>query len=162
MTTTAPTSLNEKIADFLAQKRIAVAGISSSRPLPANLIYQKLKAAGYQVIAIHPTAGEFEGDQCYPNLAAVPVAIDGLVIATKPAITLDLVQQALTSGVPRIWMHESLMQAGTSVSPEAVELCRANNLCLIAGACPMMYCQPVDFGHRCMGWIMRVTGGLPN
>jgi hypothetical protein len=25
----------------------------------------------------------------------------------------------------------------------------------------MMYCKPVDFGHKCMRWMLRVTGGLP-
>ena len=32
---------------------------------------------------------------------------------------------------------------------------------LIAGACPMMYYTPVDAGHRCVRWMMRITGGLP-
>jgi len=25
----------------------------------------------------------------------------------------------------------------------------------------MMYLQPVDVGHRCMRWMLKVTGGLP-
>ena len=162
MTTAAePLTLSERIDDFLAQKRIAVAGLSATRDLPGALIYRKLKGAGYQVAAILPGAESFEGDPCYPDLAAVPGGVDGLVIATRPALTAELVRQAVAAGVPRVWMHESLVHGGTSVSPEAVALCREHGITLIAGACPMMYCQPVDFGHRCMCWLMKVTGGLP-
>lgn len=154
-------SLRERIADFLAQRRIAVAGVSATREITGNLIYRKLKGAGHQVFAIVPGAQSFDGDPCYPDLAAIPGGVDGVVIATRPALTDELVRQAIAAGVPRVWMHESLMRSGTSVSPGAVELCRQHGVTLIAGACPMMYCEPVDFGHRCMGWLMRVSGGLP-
>jgi hypothetical protein len=156
-----PLPLSARIADFLAQQRIAVAGLSATRPLAGSLIYRKLKSTGHQVVAILPGADSFEGDPCYPDLASIQGGIDGLVIATRPAVTTDLTRQAVAVHVPRIWMHESLMQKGTSVSPEAVALCREHGITLIAGACPMMYCQPVDVGHRCMCWLMKVTGGLP-
>jgi hypothetical protein len=56
-------------------------------------------------------------------------------------------------------MHRSF---GTgSVSEEAVNLCREKGIEVIPGACPMMFCEPVDFGHRCMRWLLKVTGGLP-
>jgi uncharacterized protein len=156
-----PMTLTEKIADFLAQRRIAVAGVSTERQLPGNLIYRKLKGAGYDVVAILPDATTFDGDRCYPDLAAIPDGVDGLVIVTRPALTTELVRQAADAHIPRVWMHESLIHGGTSVSPEAVTLCREHDMTLIAGACPLMYCAPVDFGHRCMCWLMRVTGGLP-
>lgn len=124
-------------------------------------IFPKLKGAGHQVFAVAPGAQIFDGDPCYPDLAAIPGGVDGVVLATRPALTNELVRQAIAAGVPRVWMHESLMRSGTSVSPEAAELCRQHGVALIAGACPMMYCEPVDFGHRCMGWLMRVSGGLP-
>jgi hypothetical protein len=31
---------------------------------------------------------------------------------------------------------------------------------VIAGGCPMMFCEPVDIGHKCMRWIIDVTGGF--
>lgn len=160
-TDTAPMTLNERIADFLAQRRIAVAGLSATRALPGNMIYQKLKSAGYVVSAILPGADSFDGDPCYPDLGSIAGGVDGVVIATRPELTKALVQQAVAAGIPRVWMHDSLFHGGTSVSPEAVDLCHEHGIALIAGACPMMYCAPVDVGHRCMCWLMKVTGGLP-
>jgi len=107
------------------------------------------------------TAETFEGDPCYADLPSIPGGVDGVVIATRPTVTEELVRQCVAAHVPRVWMHESLIHGGTSVSADAIVTCREHDITLIAGACPMMYCTPVDFGHQCMRWMMRVTGGLP-
>ncbi|HNP71175.1 MAG TPA: CoA-binding protein [Kouleothrix sp.] len=159
--TAAPQTLGAKISDFLAQRRIAVAGISAARATPGNMIYRKLKAAGYEVFGISTSAPVFEGDACYPTVQAIPGGVDGVVIATRPALTEALVRQCAAVGVARVWMHESMIHGGTSASPEAAVFCYEHGITLIAGACPMMYCQPVDFGHTCMRWMMRATGSLP-
>jgi predicted CoA-binding protein len=159
--TAAVPTLSEKIEDFLAQRRIAVAGVSAARETPGNMIYRKLKSADRQVFAVSSTAEMFEGDRCYPDLLSIPGGVDGVVIVTRPAATEELVRQCVDAHVPRVWMHESLIHGGTSISADAVAFCREHDIALIAGACPMMYCAPIDIGHRCMRWMMQVTGGLP-
>ena len=50
------TTLEIKVHDFLAQKRIAVAGVSrdnNHHPV-ANLIYQRLKRTGHDVFPVNP------------------------------------------------------------------------------------------------------------
>ena len=42
------------VQDFLAQKRIAVVGVSDKRETGCNLSYRKFKAAGYTVSAVNP------------------------------------------------------------------------------------------------------------
>lgn len=154
-------TLENRVADFLNQKRIAVAGVSRSKPSPAKLIYSKLKGAGYLVFAVNPNAATFEGDPCYPNLKSIPGRIDGVVIVTCPELTNEIVQQCVDAGVSRVWMHQSFAKAATSVSDDAAKFCSDHSISVIAGACPMMFCQPVDFGHKCMRWALRFTGGLP-
>lgn len=152
--------MNAKISDFLAQKRIAVAGVSrNSQPEAANVIYRKLRAAGYEVFPVNPHAERVEGDRCYPDLKSIPPPLEGVVIATRPEIAEQLVHECADIGVSRVWMHRSF---GTgSVSEAAAKFCRDNNIAVIAGGCPMMFCQPVDFPHKCMRWILKLTGGLP-
>ena len=157
----ADATLDERVRDFLAQQRIAVTGISAKRELTGNIIYRKLKGAGYHVYPVHPGLASFAGDICYPNLAAIPDRVDGVVIVNRPEVTNTIVRQCAEAGVPRVWMHQSLMKAGSSVSPEAVAFCQHNGISVIAGACPMMYVRGADFGHRCMRWMLQVTGGLP-
>ena len=156
------TTLDAKVNEFLAQKRIAVAGVSrnnSQHPV-GNLIYRRLKTTGHDVFAVNPQIRTFEGDRCYPDLQSIPGGVDGVMIITRPETTERIVRDCNDAGVPRVWMHQSLGK-GSSVSPEAVEYCRQHGISVIAGACPMMYGDGADFGHTCMRWILRVTGGLP-
>jgi predicted CoA-binding protein len=150
-------TLKEAAQDFLALRRIAVAGVSRHADVAANAIYKRLRTAGYQVFPINPNAEEVEGDRCYPNLAAIPGGVDGVVIATHPGVTARLVRECSDLGIKRVWMHRAFGQG--SVDTEAVRLCRELGLAVIPGSCPMMFCEPVDVGHRCIRWISRVTGG---
>jgi hypothetical protein len=154
-------TLNEIVDDFLAQKRIAVAGVSRRRHNAANMIYRKLRKTGYRVFAINPKVETVEGDPCYPDLRSVPEKTDGLVIVTRPEVAEQLVRQCAEVGIPRVWMHRSLGFMGTSVSEPAVEFCRENSMKVIPGGCPMLFCKPVDFAHTCLHWMLKLTGGLP-
>jgi hypothetical protein len=156
------TTFAAKVDDFLAQRRIAVAGVSrnNSHHPAGNLIYRRLKSTGHDVFAVNPNMQTFEGDRCYPDLGSIPGGVDGVVIITRPETTARIVRDCGEAGVPRVWMHQSMAQ-GSSVSPEAVEYCRQHDISVIAGACPMMFGPGVDFGHRCMRWVMGLTGRLP-
>lgn len=156
-------------ADFLAQKRIAVAGVSATRETTGNLIYRTLKQKGYTVYGINPHGGEIQGDRCYPGVASLPEKPDGIVIVTKPSVAEALVRQCIEAGVPRVWLHsvlgtrprlmKSVAASITSVSPEAVRLCHENGITVIPGSCPLQFLG-ADFGHTCMRGILRATGAL--
>jgi len=153
-------ALRQLTAEFLAQKRIAIAGVSrTDRNAPANIIYRKLRDSGYEVYALNPNATVTENDPCYPNLKTLPQKVDALVIATTPETATKLVCECAEAGVPRVWLHRSF--GAGSVSMEAVKFCRDHQMSVIAGGCPMMFCQPVDWAHRCMRWVLAATGGLP-
>src|SRR5678810_1190851 len=88
------TTLDMKVQDFLAQKRIAVAGVSrdkSHHPV-GNLIYHRLKSTGHDVFAVNPNMESFEGERCYPTLQSIPGGVDGVVIITRPEITERIVR----------------------------------------------------------------------
>src|ERR1041384_544553 len=155
-------TLQMKVDDFLAQRRIAIAGVSrdNSHHPAGNLIYRRLKQTGHEVFPVHPSLASFEGDRCYPDLQSIPGSVDGVVIITRPETTDQIVHDCTAAGVHRVWMHQS-MAKGSRVSPAAVDYCRQHDISVIAGACPMMFGPGVDFGHTCMRWMMKVSGGLP-
>jgi predicted CoA-binding protein len=156
-------TLEQRVDDFLGQKRIAVAGVSRNHgDHPAgNLIYRRLKSIGHDVFPVNPNIPTFEGDRCYPDLRSIPGGVDGVVIVTRPETTERIVRDCSDAGVPRVWMHQSIASGSTSVSPAAVDYCRQHGISVIAGACPMMFGSGVDFGHTCMRWVLRLTGALP-
>lgn len=149
-------TLKEAAQEFLAQKRIAVAGVSRSGDTAANAIYKKLRDSGYEVFPVNPNAAEVEGDRCYPTLAAIPGGVEAVVIATHPNVTEQVVRECATLGIKRLWMHRSFGQG--SVDDEAVRLCAELGLSVIPGSCPLMFCEPVDMGHKCLRWFLQVSG----
>jgi predicted CoA-binding protein len=152
------TKTPDPIAAFLRGKRFAVAGVSRQGQSAANPVFRKLRSAGYETFPVNPNASEVEGVKCYPDLASVPGPLDGVVIATHPDDSLSVVRHCADLGVPRVWFHRSF--GAGSVSDEAVRECHTRGVPCIVGGCPLMYCEPVDFGHKCMRWFVgrRITG----
>lgn len=153
-------SLCEAAAEFLAQKRFAVAGVSRAGNAPANLIFKKLRDSGREVFAINPNAESVEGARCYPSLADLPEPPDAVMIATHPDQAVEIARQCKAAGVRHVWFHRSI--DGGSYSADAVELCTGYGAIVIPGSCPMMHLAPVDFAHRCMRGVLGLTRKLPN
>ena len=149
----------DAVSDFLKVRRIAVAGVSRGKNSAANPVFRKLRDAGYDVVPVNPNTPQVEGVTCYPDLAHIPGELDAVVVATSPGVSLQIINQAAERGVKRVWFHRSFGQG--SVSTEAVEACRKAGLSCIVGGCPLMYCDPVDPGHRCMRAILGWMGKVP-
>ena len=158
-------TIDNLVQDFLAQKKIAVVGVSDKRETGCNLGYRKFKAAGYTVFGVNPRLSSFEGDPCYPDLLSIPDKPDAVFILASPKVSEQIVQQCVDLGIKHVWMH-CLMGtkpgagAGTtSVSQDAVQICRENGIAVIPGSCPNQFLKP-DFGHAMMRTIFRVLGYL--
>ena len=153
-------TLPDPVADFLRGRRFAVAGVSRDSRQAANAVYRKLRASGYEVFPVNPNASDVEGATCYPDVGSIPVPVDGVVIATHPSISAAVVRQCAERGVRQVWFHRSFGQG--SVSEEALRECEGRNIKCLVGGCPLMYCEPIDIGHRCMRWWLRRQRRIPD
>jgi predicted CoA-binding protein len=156
---TSMTKMPDQIAEFLSGKRFAVAGVSRHPGQAANAVFRKLRDSGYEVFPINPNANETESAPCYPNLGSIPGPSDRIIVATHPSVSVELVRQCGARGVGQLWFHRSFGQG--SVSNEAIQDCRARGIKFIVGGCPLMYCEPIDVGHQCMRWWLRLRGRVP-
>ncbi len=152
--------LPKNVAAFLDGKRFAVAGVSREPKMHVgNAIFKKLVDCGFEVFAINPNATEVEGVRCYPDLASVPGEVHGVVITTHPDAALGIVRQCADKGVKHVWFHKSFGQG--SFSKDAVKECEDRGIAVLKNGCPMMYCEPVDGGHKCIRSFLRLFGGVP-
>ena len=155
--------IDELVKDFLAQKKIAVVGVSDKRETGCNLSYKNFKGAGYQVFAVNPRISTFEGDPCYADLKSIPEKPDAVFILASPKVTEQMVQQCVDLGIKHVWMHcmmgtkPGLAAGMTSVSQSAVEMCKANGITVIPGSCPNQFLNP-DGGHKFMRGMWRLFG----
>lgn len=152
-------NMPDSVAAFLKGRRLAVAGVSRQPGQAANAVFNRLKRSGYDVFPVNPNASEIEGTTCYPNVGAIPGTLDGVVIATAPGIAAEVVRQCADRGVRHVWFHRSFGDG--SVSDDAVRACQARGVSCIVGGCPLMFCEPVDVGHKCMRWWLQRTGRVP-
>ena len=155
--------LDTMVQDFLAQKKVAVVGVSDKRDTGCNSGYKKFKENGYQVFAVNPRIDTFEGDKCYPDLKSIPEKVDAVFILANPKVTDQIVNECVELGVKHVWMHcmmgtkPGLAKGTTSVSPSAVDVCKANGIAVIPGSCPNQYLKP-DGGHKFMRGMWKLFG----
>lgn len=147
------------VAEFLAGDPIAVAGVSRSGSAPANAIFRKLRDSHRVVIPVNPNCTDVEGARCYPDIASIPAPVHGVIVATHPSAAIAVTMSALGRGVKHIWFHRSFGDG--SVEPQAVNECLARGVTPIVGGCPLMYCEPVDMGHRIFRWWLGLRGRVP-
>ena len=151
-------SVKDATSTFLANKRVAVTGVSRTpRDHGSNTVYKRLRERGYEVFAVNPNAREVEGDRCYRDLRSIPGGVDAVVIATRPEHAEDTVRECAELGIGHVWMHWGA--GGSSVSAAATEYGRRHGITVIDGGCPLMFGPTADFGHKVMRVIYR--GHLP-
>jgi uncharacterized protein len=152
-------TLEEAAEQFLANNRIAVAGVSRKKISAANNIYRRLRKDGYTVFGVNPRATQVEGDPCYARLAEIPGGVDAVIVVTKPEKSVEIVQQCVELGIRQVWLHRS---AGLgSYHEDAVRLCEEEGIAVIPGACPIMFCRPKDLAHKCFNWFEQVSSNPP-
>ena len=158
-------TIDNLVKDFLAQKVIAVVGVSDQRETGCNLNYKKFKESGYKVYVVNPRLSIFDGAPCYPDLKSIPEKPEAVFLLTNPKVTEQIVQQCVELGIKHVWMHclmgtkPGLSAGSTSVSQSAVELCRANGIAVIPGSCPAQFLKP-DFSHAMMRMLWKTFGYL--
>jgi len=145
-------SMKDAATAFLANKRIAVTGVSRTpKTHGSNNVYKRLRQSGYEVYAINPNADEVEGDACYHDLKSVPGGVQAVVIGTRPAIAEDTIRQCADLGITQVWMHRG--PGAGSVSDAATRYGRERGITVIDGGCPCMFPPTADMGHRIMRLI---------
>ena len=152
--------IKEAASEFLANKRVAVTGVSRHpKGHGANIVYQRLRERGYEVFAVNPNAEEVEGDPCYRDLRSIPGGVDAVVIATRPETAEQTMRECAELGIEHVWMHRG--PGAGSVSPAAAGYGRQRGVAVIDGGCPCMFEPTADFGHKAMRVVFSLTGNVP-
>jgi len=149
----------EKIEQFLKLQSIAVTGVSSGTPDAANAVFRKFRDSNYKVFPVNPTTDFVEGVTCFSSISEMPEKPEGVIIASPPASAMSIIEECLELGIKYVWFHSSINQGSLDV--EAARFAEDKGMAVISTGCPLMYVSPVDFGHKCMKWVLRLTGKIP-
>lgn len=123
-------NIDQQIKLFLASSSFGVAGASKNRDKFGNKILRCYQQHGMRVVPINPREREIEGVACVATIEELPDEVTSLSIITPPAVTAQLVPEAIRKGITAIWI-----QPGAE-HPDAVALCREKGINIIAdGSC---------------------------
>jgi uncharacterized protein len=151
-------SVKEAASAFLANKRVAVTGVSrTAKDHGSNTVYKRLRERGYEVFAVNPNAAEVEGDTCYQDLASIPGEVQAVVIGTRPDIAETTMRECVELGIKQVWLHRG--PGAGSVSDAATAYGRQHGITVIDGGCPLMFGPTADIGHRVMRHVF--AGHVP-
>ena len=149
---------NVLIEDFLAQRRLGFVGVSHDPKEFSAVVYRELKNHGYELSPVNPHAESIDGDRCVSSVAELPDEIDGVIVMVPADSSAAVVEQCIARKIPRVWLHRG---AGpSSVSDEAVALCRDHGIEVVDGACPMMFMDDASWFHRVHHWGLEITNRL--
>jgi uncharacterized protein len=114
---------------LLSAKTIASVGLSSNPNKESYQIGSYLKAQGYHLIPVNPTASEILSEKSYPDLQSVPEKIDVVQIFRRPEDVPPVVDDAIKAGAKVIWMQEGI------VHEEAAQKAREAGLQVVMDTC---------------------------
>jgi len=149
----------EIVTDFLAHKRMAMAGISRD---PADLsvkLFQELIRRGYEVAPVNPNLQEVEGRKCFSRVQDIEPPVEAVLLMTSPEVSEAVVRDCAEAGVRTVWMYRATGKG--SVSRKAVEFCQEHGIRVIPGECPFMFLPGSAGVHRLHGFIRKITGRYP-
>ncbi|MGA7473677.1 MAG: CoA-binding protein, partial [Candidatus Sulfotelmatobacter sp.] len=97
----------EVIENFMAQKRIAIAGISHDPKDFSRQLFDELCRRGYDVVPVNPNVTEVEGRPCFARVQDIQPPVDAALLMTSPQATDTVVSDCAAAGIQRIWMYQA-------------------------------------------------------
>ena len=153
-------TIDPRIArSFLDLPRLAVVGVSADERKFGNVIYRKLRDAGRNVVAGNPGEETVAGDRCFASVKDVPDGIDGAIVMTPAEHSAGIVRDCIETGIRQVWLFKGIGAPG-AMTDEALRLCEEAGVTTIAGACPLMFLEPVTGAHRLHRSIRHLRGAV--
>jgi len=149
----------ETIEDFLAQKRIALAGISRDPASDSARLFEELCRRGYDIVPVNPNTTEVHGRRCFARVQDIQPPVEAALLMTTPDVTEKVVNDCAEMGIRRVWMYRGAGKG--SVSAKAVEFCRERGMQVIPGQCPFMFLSGTAGVHRFHGFLRKIMGSYP-
>ncbi|HYL11933.1 MAG TPA: CoA-binding protein [Terriglobales bacterium] len=99
-----PTTIAD-VREFLAQRRIALVGVSRNPKDFSRMLFREMCDRGYDMVPVNPAVSEVESRRCFGRLQEIDPPAEGALVMTAPQDTERVVRDCVEAGVRRVWMH---------------------------------------------------------
>lgn len=152
-------TVKQAIDSFLAQKRIAIVGVSRGEKDFSRGLLREMRMRGYDTVPVNPNAEEIEGLKCFRSVREIAPPVDGVLVLLPETEVETVVEECAVAGISRVWLHGVGM--GTEPSESVKALCEEKGIALIPGQCPYMFLTDTAWIHRLHGRILKWFGKYP-
>ena len=149
-----------QIDDFLAQKRIAVVGVSRDPKEFSYTLWQEFRQRRYDAIPVNPNVLALDNQTCYKRLQDIQPGVDAVLIMTPSKLTEQIVHDAAEAGVKRVWMYGGMAPGASNKA--AIAYCEQQGIDVIAGYCPYMFFKGAGAMHAPHRFFRQITGRYPH
>jgi predicted CoA-binding protein len=127
---------SDQIYELLSRaKTIAVVGLSDSPLRPSHGVSVYMQAAGYKIIPVNPRIATALGEKSYPSLLEIPLEvaekIDLVDVFRRPEFVDEIVEQAIQSKIPAIWMQEGVVNERAADKARKAGMLVVMDLCVL-------------------------------
>lgn len=150
---------NDAVGAFLAGHCIAVVGASDKKSSFGRTVVEALAEHGHWPVPIHPTETLVDGRRAYARLQDVPHRVDGVIVMVTGDAAAEVVDDADAVGIDQVWLFKGIGGPG-AVSAASLAACERHGIAPVAGACPLMFLEPVTAVHRIHRSIRRHRGAV--
>lgn len=148
-----------QIEKFLANRRVAIVGVSRNPRDFSRTLFREFVARGYSVVPVNPLVSLIDDCHCFASLKEVSPPVEAALFMTTPDATEDIIRDCSEAGIRSIWLYRAV---GTgAVSPNAISYCKEHHIEVIEGFCPMMFLPNPGFPHRIHRFFSRLAGHYP-
>lgn len=124
----------ERIKEILMKSKIiAIVGASRNPGKAAYEVPAFLKAKGYKIIPVNPSADYILGEKAYRSLLEIPdeIKVDVVDVFRPSNEIVNVVKDCIKKGYKMVWLQEGIY------NEEAVKLAKDNGIEIVWNRCMM-------------------------
>lgn len=109
---------------------IAIVGLSADWWRPSYFAAKYMQEHGYRIIPVNPKYTQVLGEKCYPNLAAIPDAVDIVDVFRKSEDCAPIAKEAVAIGAKTLWLQLGVENVEAQQIAESAGLTVVMNRCV--------------------------------
>jgi uncharacterized protein len=150
-----PLTHQERIADFLSQKRIAVVGVSRDEKAYSRALLRELLNHGYDALPVNPLTADIDGKACVSSVAKLSPQPDGVLLLLPKGELAQVFRDCCAAAVPRVWIPVGIAMG--AIAREDYAAAEKVGIRVIRGFCPLMFLSDISFFHRFHGFFAKLS-----
>ncbi|MEI6804371.1 MAG: CoA-binding protein [Burkholderiales bacterium] len=112
-----------------SSRTLAVVGLSDNPARASHYVAKYMQQHGYRVVPVNPRCAEILGEKCYPDLRAIPFAVDMVDVFRNAADCPPIAHDAVAIDAKVLWLQSGI------VSQEAQHIAEAAGLTVVMDRC---------------------------